>query len=58
MRWTDYALFAALPVLVSARVELDPETHRELLLSGRPQIGLWKALLKQAETEVASSGLL
>lgn len=58
MRWTDFALVALLPVLTNARVELDPETHHELLLSGRPQIGLWKALLKEAELKAASAGLL
>jgi len=58
MRWTELALVSVLPALATARVELDPETHHQLLLSGRPQIGLWKALLKQAQTEAATTGLV
>ncbi|WVQ63792.1 uncharacterized protein L199_001946 [Kwoniella botswanensis] len=36
----------AYPVL-GTKTTLDPHTHRELLLNGRPQIGLWKSLLKE-----------
>jgi len=36
------ALLAALASTAVAR--LDAETHASLLLRGRPQIGLWKAL--------------
>ncbi|WVQ93094.1 hypothetical protein IAU59_000158 [Kwoniella sp. CBS 9459] len=33
------------------RTELDASVHRELLLDGRPQIGLWKALVKQQKVQ-------
>ncbi|OCF56353.1 serine carboxypeptidase [Kwoniella mangroviensis CBS 10435] len=39
----------AYPVL-GTKTTLDPHTHRELLLNGRPQIGLWKSLLKEQKT--------
>ncbi|WWC91094.1 uncharacterized protein L201_006035 [Kwoniella dendrophila CBS 6074] len=29
------------------KTTLHPDTHRELLLNGRPQIGLWQSLLKE-----------
>ena len=58
MRLSDLALVGLLPLLATARVELDPATHHHLLLSGRPQIGLWQSLLKQAEVEAASSDLM
>lgn len=35
-------------------VELDPAMHEQLLLNGRPQVGLWKALLQQAEQDSLS----
>ncbi|KAK8843963.1 hypothetical protein IAR55_006755 [Kwoniella newhampshirensis] len=37
-----------------SRPTLDALTHRELLLTGRPQIGLWKALLRQREQDLES----
>lgn len=33
----------------SQAVKLDAATHSELLLQGRPQVGLWKALSAEAE---------
>jgi hypothetical protein len=53
MRVADLALAALVPVLVNSKAELDPSTHRQLLLDGRPQVGLWKALVKQAAAEQA-----
>ncbi|KIR63875.1 serine carboxypeptidase [Cryptococcus bacillisporus CA1873] len=38
-----------------ANPTLDPHLHRQLLLSGRPQIGLWKALLREQVPREASS---
>lgn len=38
-----------------ANPTLDPRLHRQLLLSGRPQIGLWKALLREQVAREASS---
>lgn len=50
------ALLSITIVIADAQqVRLDSETHRELLLNGRPQIGLWKALLKEAEIKAASA---
>ncbi|WWD21383.1 hypothetical protein CI109_105868 [Kwoniella shandongensis] len=40
------------PALAKSKPTLDAATHRELLLNGRPQIGLWKALLRQKEREL------
>ncbi|WVN88054.1 uncharacterized protein L203_103253 [Cryptococcus depauperatus CBS 7841] len=34
---------------ILAKPTLDPSIHRQLLLNGRPQIGLWKALLREQE---------
>ncbi|KAK1922604.1 serine carboxypeptidase S28-domain-containing protein [Papiliotrema laurentii] len=42
-------VLASASLLAAGAVELDPSTHHRLLLSGRPQVGLWKALLKEAE---------
>ncbi|OCF35690.1 serine carboxypeptidase [Kwoniella heveanensis BCC8398] len=36
---------------LDCRAKLDSSLHRELLLNGRPQIGLWKALLKQQKIQ-------
>lgn len=54
MRVADIALLALAPALVHSKVELDASTHRQLLLDGRPQIGLWKALVNQAAADQAS----
>lgn len=54
MRVADLALAALAPVLVNSKTQLDPATHRQLLLEGRPQVGLWKALAKQAAVDQAS----
>lgn len=48
MRLVDISLMV-LPLLAVGKTELDPATHRRLLLSGRPQVGLWKALQREAE---------
>ncbi|WVW79480.1 hypothetical protein I302_101449 [Kwoniella bestiolae CBS 10118] len=45
------------PVL-STKTTLDPDTHRELLLNGRPQIGLWKSLLKEQKLKDEQALLL
>jgi hypothetical protein len=45
MLLTPIALLALLAsASASESPRLDADTHRELLLSGRPQVGLWKAL--------------
>jgi hypothetical protein len=55
---------AALSVLlglaasVSAESALDAQTHHRLLLSGRPQVGLWKALNEQAKEAAGVESLL
>ncbi len=54
------ALVSVLAVLAgvqASRVELDAETHHRLLLSGRPQVGLWKALLEDAKQKQAVEAL-
>ncbi|WWD06866.1 hypothetical protein V865_004963 [Kwoniella europaea PYCC6329] len=47
----------AYPVL-GTKTTLDPYTHRELLLNGRPQIGLWKSLLKEQKIKDEQALLL
>lgn len=53
-------LTAALASLVlltagSQAAKLDSETHSELLLQGRPQVGLWKALsAAQSQSDLTS----
>ncbi|WVQ81073.1 hypothetical protein IAT38_003195 [Cryptococcus sp. DSM 104549] len=40
------------PVTLALKATLDPSLHRDLLLNGRPQIGLWRALLNKQRTQV------
>lgn len=40
------AALVSVLALIGAAHGLDAQTHRELLLQGRPQVGLWKALTK------------
>jgi hypothetical protein len=35
--------------------ELDAQTHNRLLLQGRPQVPLYRALLKDAQTQADSA---
>ncbi|WWC63922.1 uncharacterized protein I303_106527 [Kwoniella dejecticola CBS 10117] len=42
---------------IAGKTKLDPETHRELLLSGRPQVGLWKSLLKEQKVQEERAAL-
>lgn len=54
-----YYLTLLLPSLLIlstlAKPTLDPQLHRQLLLNGRPQIGLWKALLREQAAREAST---
>ena len=43
---------------IEAKTQLDAETHRRLLLSGRPHVGLWQALLKDAKIKEQEASLL
>ncbi|WVR08970.1 hypothetical protein IAU60_006029 [Kwoniella sp. DSM 27419] len=42
----------------SARTTLEPAVHQELLLNGRPQVGLWKALLKEERIKQEQRALI
>ncbi|WWC72992.1 uncharacterized protein I206_106956 [Kwoniella pini CBS 10737] len=44
--------------VIAGKTRLDPDTHRELLLNGRPQIGLWKSLLKEQKAEAEETAAL
>ncbi|ORY33065.1 serine carboxypeptidase S28-domain-containing protein [Naematelia encephala] len=46
-------LACLLQITTAEKTQLDPDLHRQLLLSGRPQVGLWQALMKQKQLESA-----
>jgi hypothetical protein len=48
------ALLPLVPLVAASKVELPPQVHHQLLHSGRPQVGLWKALLSGAQNRQAS----
>lgn len=51
-----FLLLSSLLILSTlAKPTLDPQLHRQLLLNGRPQIGLWKALLQEQAAHEAST---
>ncbi|AAW43974.1 conserved hypothetical protein [Cryptococcus deneoformans JEC21] len=51
-----FLLLSSLLILSTlAKPTLDPQLHRQLLLNGRPQIGLWKALLQEQVAREAST---
>ncbi|RSH95203.1 hypothetical protein EHS25_000289 [Saitozyma podzolica] len=47
-------LVPLVPLVAASKVELPPQVHHQLLHSGRPQVGLWKALLSDAQHRQAS----
>jgi hypothetical protein len=42
----------------SVNGKLDPAVHRQLLLEGRPQVGLWQALHREAKLKAEQVKLL
>ncbi|WRT69169.1 uncharacterized protein IL334_006153 [Kwoniella shivajii] len=58
----SFTVLLALNLLVVTaalgKTTLDPETHRQLLLNGRPQIGLWKSLLKDQKVKDEQASLI
>lgn len=56
MYWSVSAV-AFLALGAAAKVRLDTETDQQLLLNGRPQIGLWQSLLREAKDKAALQAL-
>jgi hypothetical protein len=48
------ALLLAISGVIADRVELDSALHTQLLLQGRPQVPLYRALLRDAQKQQAT----
>ena len=51
-------ILSASVIEAASKPALSPQVHRELLLNGPPQIGLWQALLKEEAARAVDEELL